>query len=410
MNPEILLSEAKEMQLLLTKHRRYLHTHPELGFDLRQTKEYVKKELISIGYEPVECGKCGLVVLAGSKNSDKTFLIRADMDALPILEQADVKFKSENSGKMHACGHDMHTAMLLGAARLLKRHENELKGTIKLMFQPAEETLDGCKDMVGADVLNNPTVDAALMLHVTLGMPLQTGSAIICDGGISAPAAEYFEIKIQGKGCHGAMPELGVDPITIASHIVIALQELHARELAMADDAVLTIGTMQAGDANNIIPDTAVLRGIELGVAEWVNQFINLYTFILEKYNFQVAEEINIKNIFKIKVRDQSNPEFKNIPLKNYFEKKSSGDYTRSSIHGVKGETYDAVLIYIKSKTGKTLTPKFLMEGELEDELMRIAYVAMTRPRRLLMIAMPENKKLKEYKRFPTDKWDYEYI
>ena len=261
MNPEILLSEAKEMQLLLTKHRRYLHTHPELGFDLRQTKEYVKKELISIGYEPVECGKCGLVVLAGSKNSDKTFLIRADMDALPILEQADVKFKSENSGKMHACGHDMHTAMLLGAARLLKRHENELKGTIKLMFQPAEETLDGCKDMVGADVLNNPTVDAALMLHVTLGMPLQTGSAIICDGGISAPAADYFEIKIQGKGCHGAMPELGVDPISIASHIVIALQELHARELAMADDAVLTIGTMQAGDANNIIPDTAVLRG-----------------------------------------------------------------------------------------------------------------------------------------------------
>ena len=261
MNPEILLSEAKEMQLLLTKHRRYLHTHPELGFDLRQTKEYVKKELISIGYEPVECGKCGLVVLAGSKNSDKTFLIRADMDALPILEQADVKFKSENSGKMHACGHDMHTAMLLGAARLLKRHENELKGTIKLMFQPAEETLEGCKDMVDANVLNNPTVDAALMLHVTLGMPLQTGSAIICDGGISAPAADYFEIKIQGKGCHGAMPELGVDPITIASHIVIALQELHARELAMADDAVLTIGTMQAGDANNIIPDTAVLRG-----------------------------------------------------------------------------------------------------------------------------------------------------
>ncbi len=261
MNPKNLLSEAKEMQLLLTKHRRYLHAHPELGFDLKQTKEYIKKELISIGYEPVECGKCGLIVLAGSKNSDKTFLIRADMDALPILEQADIKFKSENTGKMHACGHDMHTAMLLGAARLLKTHESEIRGTVKLMFQPAEETLEGCKDMGDADVLNNPTVDAALMLHVTLGMPLQTGSTIICNGGISAPAADYFEIKIQGKGCHGAMPELGVDPITIASHIVIALQELHARELAMADDAVLTIGTIQAGDANNIIPDTVVLRG-----------------------------------------------------------------------------------------------------------------------------------------------------
>ena len=261
MNPEILLSEAKEMQLLLTKYRGYLHAHPELGFDLRQTKEYVKRELISIGYEPVECGKCGLVVLAGGKNSDKTFLIRADMDALPISEQTDIEFKSENIGKMHACGHDMHTAMLLGAARLLKTHESEINGTVKLMFQPAEETLKGAKDMIEAGALEAPKTDAALMLHVTLGMPLPTGSAIICDGGISAPAADYFEIKIQGKGCHGAMPELGVDPIIIASHIVIALQELHARELAMADDAVLTIGTMQAGDANNIIPDTAVLRG-----------------------------------------------------------------------------------------------------------------------------------------------------
>ncbi len=261
MIPEILLSQAKELQLLLTKHRRYLHSHPELGFDLIQTKEYVKNELISMGYEPIECGKCGLVALAGSKTPGKTFLIRADMDALPISEQADVNFHSENKGKMHACGHDMHTAMLLGAARLLKTHESEIRGTVKLMFQPSEETLEGAKDMIDAGVLENPAVDTALMLHVTLGMPLPTGSAIVCGGGVSAPAADYFEIKIQGKGCHGAMPELGVDPITIASHIVIALQELHARELAMADDAVLTLGTIQSGQANNIIPNTAVLRG-----------------------------------------------------------------------------------------------------------------------------------------------------
>lgn len=152
------------------------------------------------------------------------------------------------------------------------------------------------------------------------------------------------------------------------------------------------------------------MPNIDLGIAEWISQLTNLYIDVLQKYNFQIAEGINIKDIFKIKMRDKSNPEFKDIPLKNYFEKKTSGDYTRSSIHGVKGETYDAVLIYVKSKTGKTLTPKFLMEGDLEDELMRIAYVAMTRPRRLLMIAMPENKKLKEYKRFPVDKWNYEYI
>lgn len=126
--------------------------------------------------------------------------------------------------------------------------------------------------------------------------------------------------------------------------------------------------------------------------------------------DFNFCPEDQVSDIFKIKTRDGKSPNFKKIPLKNYFEKKAEGDYTRSSIHGVKGETYDAVLIYIKSKTGKTLTPKFLMEGDLEDELMRIAYVAMTRPRRLLMIAMPENKKLKKYTRFPVDKWDYIHI
>lgn len=261
MNPETLLSEAKEMQLLLTKHRRYLHAHPELGFDLLKTKEYVRNELCSMGYKPMECGKCGLVTLVGNQQSGKTFLLRADMDALPIFEQADAECISGMNGHMHACGHDMHTAMLLGTARLLKTHESEINGTVKLMFQPAEETLEGAKDMLENHVLEIPEVHAAMMIHVTLGMPFPTGTAIICNGGISAPAADYFEIKIQGKGCHGAMPELGVDPITIASHIIIALQELHARELSMADDAVLTIGTIQAGDANNIVPDTAFLRG-----------------------------------------------------------------------------------------------------------------------------------------------------
>lgn len=261
MNSELILSQAKELQLLLAKHRRYLHSHPELGFNLPHTKEYVKNELTAMGYAPQDCGKCGLTALAGGKKPGKTFLIRADMDALPITEQADVEFISKNDGTMHACGHDLHTAMLLGAARLLKTHEDHIYGTVKLMFQPSEETLEGANDMIRSGVLENPTVDAALMLHVTLGMPFQTGTAIICSEGVSAPAADYFQIKIQGKGAHGAMPELGIDPITIASHIVIALQELHARELSMADEAVLTIGSFQSGLANNIIPDTATLSG-----------------------------------------------------------------------------------------------------------------------------------------------------
>lgn len=261
MNPEIILSQAKDLQLLLSKHRRYLHSHPELGFDLKLTKEYIKKELSSMGYSPAECGKCGIIALAGNKGTGKTFLLRADMDALPINEQTDMNYRSEISGHMHACGHDLHTAMLLGAAKLLKDHENELKGTVKLMFQPSEETLEGAKDMLENRLLENPKVDAGMMIHVTLGMPFPTGTAIVCSGGVSAPAADYFQVDIQGKGCHGAMPELGVDPINIAAHIIIGLQELQARELSMTEDTVLTIGTVQAGLANNIIPDTARLTG-----------------------------------------------------------------------------------------------------------------------------------------------------
>ncbi len=271
-----ILSKAKDIELLLIKHRRYLHMHPELGFDLKLTKEYVKNELSAMGYDPIECGKCGLIALAGSQKSGKTFLLRADMDALPISEQTNIDFCSETEGQMHACGHDLHTAMLLGAARILKDYEHELKGTVKLMFQPSEETLEGAKDMLENQVLENPKVHAGMMIHVMPGMPFSTGTAIVCNGGVSAPAADYFQITIQGKGCHGAMPELGIDPINIASHIVIALQELHARELSMSENAVLTIGTFQTGNANNVIPDTARLTGTLRAFDENVRKHIKL--------------------------------------------------------------------------------------------------------------------------------------
>ena len=151
--------------------------------------------------------------------------------------------------------------MLLGAARLLKAHEDEIDGTVKLMFQPAEEIFEGSHDMVEAGLLENPKVDAALMIHVMAGMPFPAGTVIVSAPGVSAPAADYFEIKVQGKGCHGYMPNTGVDPLTAAAHILIALQEIHARELAMDDRAVLTIGTMNAGTASNVIPDAVVMGG-----------------------------------------------------------------------------------------------------------------------------------------------------
>ena len=260
MKTEAMVKEAQALRETVVADRRYLHTHPGTGFDINETVEYVKKELEALGYEPKKCGKAGLVALAGGKKPGKVFLLRADMDALPIREEADVEFASEN-GCMHACGHDMHTSMLLGAARLLKAHEDEIEGTVKLMFQPAEEIFEGSHDMIEAGLLEDPKVDAALMIHVMAGMPFPAGTVIVSAPGVSAPAADYFEIKVQGKGCHGSMPNPGVDPLNAAAHILIALQEIHARELAMGDQAVMTIGTLHAGTAANAIPDTATMGG-----------------------------------------------------------------------------------------------------------------------------------------------------
>lgn len=257
---EELLKEAESYKDLLVEDRRYLHTHPGTGFDIKDTVDYVRKQLEEMGYQPTNCGKAGLVALAGGKKPGKVFLIRGDMDALPMKEEAEVDFPSTN-GNMHACGHDMHTAMMLGAARLLKAHEDEIEGTVKLMFQPAEEIFEGSHDMIEAGVLKNPDVDAALMIHVMAGLPVPAGTVISCDGGVSAPAADYFDIKVQGKGCHGSMPNNGVDPITAAAHIITGLQEIQARELPLTDGAVLTIGTIQAGNASNVIPDTAYMGG-----------------------------------------------------------------------------------------------------------------------------------------------------
>ena len=259
MTKEQLLQEAQALAAEITAHRRYLHAHAEAGFDLTETRPYVKKALEEMGYSVIECGKAGLVTTLG-KPGGKVFLLRADMDALPITEESGEEFASTN-GRMHACGHDMHTAMLLGAAKLLKAHEAELNGMVKLMFQPSEETFEGSKDMIEAGVLEGPKVDAAMMIHVTAALPIPAGTVIVSAPGVSAPAADYFTIRVQGKGCHGSAPQNGIDPLTAAAHILIALQEIHARELAASEEAVLTIGTFHAGDAGNVIPDTVTMSG-----------------------------------------------------------------------------------------------------------------------------------------------------
>lgn len=261
------LRDAHGLQEELVAWRRDLHRHPELGFELAYTKAYVKERLTEMGCEPVDCGRSGVVVLLG-KGGGKTVLIRGDMDALPIQEQADVPYCSEHGGRMHACGHDMHTAMLLGAARLLKQYEDQLEGQVKLMFQPAEEIFSGAKDMVACGVLENPKVDAAMMIHVVTGTPVPKGTLMIPQGGTGSASNDHFIIQVKGKGGHGAMPHLSVDPVTAAAHIHLNLQEIHARELTPSEFLVITTGILHAGAASNIIPDTAVIEGTIRASAE----------------------------------------------------------------------------------------------------------------------------------------------
>lgn len=269
---ETWLSKAKKIEETIINHRRWLHSHAEVGFSLKETSKYVSDELARMGYKPKQFGKCGIVAEL-DRGNEKCILLRADMDALPIKEEADVSFACEN-GAMHACGHDMHTAMLLGAAQLLMDNKNQINGTVKLVFQPAEEILEGAADMIASGLLENPKPNVAMMIHVVTGTPLPVGSVIVSSPGVSAPAADYFKIKVQGKGCHGSMPQDGVDALSIAARIVVALQQIHARELPSDGGSVLTIGTMQAGTADNVIADTAILGGTMRSYSEETRAFI----------------------------------------------------------------------------------------------------------------------------------------
>lgn len=255
-----LYSNALNMQEELVSHRRYLHQNPELGLDLPITTKYVKEKLVEMGYKPEDCGPSGIVVTVGGKKEGKVFMIRGDMDGLPIKEELDIEFKSKNEN-MHACGHDMHTSMMLGAAKLLKEIEDELQGSVKLMFQPAEEVLLGARSMIEAGLLENPKVDAAMMIHVMAGFPLPTGMVIVPESGVGTTASDWFEIHVKGKGGHGAIPNTTVDPLNIAAHIHLSLQAVNSREIAPGETGVLTVGMMKGGTASNIIPDSAELHG-----------------------------------------------------------------------------------------------------------------------------------------------------
>lgn len=248
---------ALELKDETIANRRHIHKNAETGLDLPKTKAYVMKKLTEYGLEPKDCGY-GVTATLGK--GGKVLLLRADMDALPMPEESAEEFACPTGKEAHTCGHDFHAAMLLTAAKMLKEKEDTLEGTIKFMFQPAEETFEGSKNMIENGILENPPVDAALAYHVSPGkMPI--GLFMYNDKDTMMYSVDGFKITIHGKGSHGAYPHVGVDPINIGVHIHLALQELIARESDPTHSCVLTIGQFAGGTAANIIPETAVLQG-----------------------------------------------------------------------------------------------------------------------------------------------------
>ena len=248
---------ALELEDETIANRRHIHKNAETGLDLPKTKAYVMEKLTEYGLEPKDCGY-GVTATLGK--GGKVLLLRADMDALPMPEESGEEFACPTGKEAHTCGHDFHAAMLLTAAKMLKEKEDTLEGTIKFMFQPAEETFEGSKNMIENGILENPPVDAALAYHVSPGkMPI--GLFMYNDKDTMMYSVDGFKITIHGKGSHGAYPHVGVDPINIGVHIHLALQELIARESDPTHSCVLTIGQFAGGTAANIIPETAVLQG-----------------------------------------------------------------------------------------------------------------------------------------------------
>lgn len=252
-------TQARELFRYTQSMRRDFHLHPELGFQEVRTAGIVARELQSLGIEvSTGVGKTGVVGLIEGGQPGPTLLLRADMDALPILEETGAEYASQNANVMHACGHDGHTAILLTVARMLHGIRQELPGSIKLVFQPAEEGMGGAESMIADGVLDGPRVDMAIGLHVWNEEPL--GWLGIASGPTMA-GAEKFRIHLTGKGGHGAAPHTTVDPVVAGAQIVSALQSITSRNVAPLQAAVVSVTTFQAGDAFNIIPQYAELTG-----------------------------------------------------------------------------------------------------------------------------------------------------
>lgn len=255
----------------MVKWRRHLHRHPELSFHEVETAKYIQKVLADFpNLEVSSLTENSVIAILKGNKPGKTIALRADIDALPIVEEADVDFLSENPGVMHACGHDTHTAMLLGAAKVLSGMQDKIAGTVKFIFQPAEEEPPGgAKLLVEAGVMDD--VDMVFGLHIAPNIPV---GMVGTRKGAASAASDVFTLKIQGKGSHGSTPDLSVDPIMIGVEIINNLNNIVSRNISPFDNAVISIGEFNAGKTANVIPDTAQIQGTVRTNNKDVRQFI----------------------------------------------------------------------------------------------------------------------------------------
>ena len=252
-------SEIRTLQSQLVAWRRRLHQRPELGFKEKLTADFVSQKLQAWGIEhQTGIAKTGIVATIKSDRPGPVLAIRADMDALPIQEENDVPYRSQHDGVMHACGHDGHTAIALGTAYYLSGHRQDFSGTVKMIFQPAEEGPGGAKPMIEEGALKNPDVDAIIGLHLWNNLPL--GTVGVRSGALMG-AVECFRAQILGRGGHGAMPDQTIDSVVVSAQIVNALQTIVARNVNPLESAVVTVGELHAGTAMNVIADTARMSG-----------------------------------------------------------------------------------------------------------------------------------------------------
>ncbi|WP_226389940.1 M20 metallopeptidase family protein [Penaeicola halotolerans] len=258
---EQIQSLAKAYKEQIIQHRRHLHANPELSFQEFETANYVEKTLKDLGITQLERkATTGIVALVKGKNPDKKIVaLRADMDALPIIEANDVSYKSTKEGIMHACGHDVHTSSLLGVAKILTEVKDSFEGTVKLIFQPGEETAPGgASYMIKDGALQNPKPHAILGQHV---MPLIPVGKVGFRPGMYMASADELYLTVKGKGGHGAMPEMGIDPVLIASHIIVSLQQIISRNASPKVPSVLSFGKFIANGATNVIPNEVKIEG-----------------------------------------------------------------------------------------------------------------------------------------------------